>query len=175
MPIEYSQEQVNTLRERMSFLKNMKTFIFIATLFFYAILASGIALIYYHLAFIGVVIILVSILPCIVISAALSYASIILSALKKGEYMVFEVECQSAKKLDGNGMWYEIELKNKHTMYYYTEEPNKEIPQGTLLHSIVCKSKHSLMFCVDPIEDVCITTNTPKNVETINELQEKAD
>ena len=57
MPIEYSQEQINILRERMSFLKNMKTFIFIAALFFYAIFAAGIALIYFHLAFLGVVVI----------------------------------------------------------------------------------------------------------------------
>ena len=167
MPIEYTNEQANILRERMSFLKNMRACIVVAAIFFFALLITGCMLIYNSLAFWGVILIIIVALPCFLSSKFISYANILISSLKKHNYATFKVYVKTSNKLDGNGMWHEVVTEDDMKMYYYCETPNKDVMPGTMLHAVVCKSKKSLMFLVDPIEQ-------PKIANTSGEVVEEA-
>lgn len=173
MRIEYNDYQSEELIKRMSFLKSMRTCMWVVTAILLAVFGIGIALIYYHLAFLGVVIIFVDILPLIIAIGVLSYSITLVSSVNKKKYMCFEVECKDATPVEGNGLWKEITVGEKNMkVYYYSDTPHKELPAGTIVHTIVCKSKKRIMFAIEPIEEgpsntteTTVTDNTTEKAE----------
>jgi hypothetical protein len=87
--------------------------------------------------------------------------------------MCFEVECKDATPVEGNGLWKEITVGEKNMkVYYYSDTPHKELPAGTIVHTIVCKSKKRIMFAIEPIEEgpsntteTTVTDNTTEKAE----------
>lgn len=173
MRIEYNDYQSEELIKRMSFLKSMRTCMWIVTGILWAVFGLGIALIYYHLAFLGVVIMVINLLPLIIACGVLSYSITLISSLNKKKYMCFEVECKQSTPVEGNGLWKEITVgENNMKVYYYSDTPHKELPAGTIVHTIVCKSKKRIMFAIEPIEETPVNAT---EATVIDKTIEKAE
>ena len=151
MQFEYTDEQAKILIDRMSFIKGLRNGILIAALLFSAIFAGGIVLIYFSLTFLGVIVSLLALLPCIIAFKFFSLANIMLKCIKKKDYGSFKVKCKEAKAIEGNGLWHEVTTDEDLKMYYYSETPHNKPNPGTELEAIVLKNKKGIMFLIDPI------------------------
>jgi hypothetical protein len=151
MEILYNDEQKATLAKRMSIISTLKTSMIIAVIFFLLILTGGGTLIYFNYTFLGIVVCLFGILPFIVSILFCTYTFSITKCIKKGNYSVVKVKVAESKAVQGTPYWHTVTPEDGGVVYYYTETPLKEVKAGDELDSIICHSKHLIIFAVDPI------------------------
>ena len=166
MRIEYNEYQATELKNRMSFLKSMRTCMLIITGLFFGLIVAGAALIYYNLAFLGIVLIIVGIIPLLMSFSVLKYAITLISSINKRKYSCYEVECKTSQQIEGNGMWQEITVGDKNNkIHHFSETPHQCIEPGTIVHVIVCHNKTGLMFSVNPIDSQPEATESNENTD----------
>lgn len=151
MEVIYTDEQKATLAKRMSIISTLKTSMIIAVIFFLLILAGGGALIYFNFTFIGVVVCVLGILPFIMSILFTTYTYSMTKCIKKGNYSVIKIKVNESKPIQGTPYWHTVTPEDGGVVYYYTETPLKELKPGDELDSIVCHSKHLIIFAVDPV------------------------
>lgn len=150
MNIEYNDEQVQTLKERLSFLTEVKHTCLAILIIFLLAVCGGLALIYFSMPLIGVLVSLVMAIPFVVAVVFFSYAKRLSDALRKNEYKIFRISYKSYEKMPGTHSWYKIVTSEGDVeLFYYKEDFESAMPSE--LDVLMCKSNKNLMIAYDVI------------------------
>lgn len=156
MFFEYTEAQDKVLKQRVAFLKSFIRSLVITNAFFWLFLAGGITLIVLGKAFIGVVLTLISIIPCFIAGGCLYMALSLNRCIQKSKYKIYSAQSQTAKHLDPDKHWQEVVVTEGVTTYYYTDYPGDALPLNTEIHIVACDFRPRFALAVDPIyeEDI---------------------
>lgn len=150
MNLEYNEEQVKILKERLSFLHEVKTICTAILVICLLTFAIGPLLIYFSLPLIGVLVSLIIAFPVVVAAIFLSYACKFSRSLKHGEYKVYRITYNEYEKMPGTQLWYKVVTSEGNIeVFYYRENPEQPMPAE--LDIMVCKGKTPLMVAYDVI------------------------
>jgi hypothetical protein len=150
MHLEYTDEQIEILKQRLSFLHDIKTVctaIFIICLLLFA---AGPLLIYFNLPLIGVLVCIITLLPLIISIVFLFNAREFSNSLKNKAYKNFRITYKSYEKVEGTECWYKVVTsEGDYEVFYYKTDPKAAMPDE--IDVMVCSCKNALMIAYDVI------------------------
>lgn len=150
MNLEYNEEQVKVLKERLSFLHEVKTICTAILIICLLVFSAGPLLIYFSLPLIGVLVSLIVAFPVVVAIIFLSYACRFSRSLKKGNYKAYRITYKEYERIPGTQAWYKVlTSEGDIEVFYYKEDPEQPMP--TELDVMMCKGKGPLMIAYDVI------------------------